>query len=295
MAICPRCGGWTLGSKQAKGLKLLEPCQPPNHVGKANWSRVSRGKHPKAERAYRHCLIAGLAPWPDGEDHDEEETKDQHPKPSRWPALSAIAHQQPQPALPLLHPGELDHIGIDEHPTDAQLCIEDTMEDSTSSGNTLAGVGSSTESSHTGRGAREDSTSSGILCTDEGNRATVSTALRESPPRAGGWDRIEVARERKHQHLAPGNEHVATTSSSTPSPALAASSGGSTTSSAWTSSQGHIDALVGRNQAENGDEMQEQPTNSQEATAPAPTLEEGPHCTGGNTAPRVMFTNRFVG
>ena len=75
----PKVWGWTFGSRQAKGLKVLEPCQPPTRVGKEAWSRISKGKHPKADAACNECQVIGLAPWPaeaNVENHKDDEDGD---------------------------------------------------------------------------------------------------------------------------------------------------------------------------------------------------------------------------
>ena len=71
MIACRKCGGWTFGSKHARGLKLLGPCQPPTTVGKTAWRRLTQGKHPKADAAYKRCQVTGLGPWP-GDQADDE-------------------------------------------------------------------------------------------------------------------------------------------------------------------------------------------------------------------------------
>ena len=64
MAICKKCGGWTFGSRQAKGLKLAVPCEPPTKVGLTTWARVCAGRHPKPDSTYKACRVTSLAPWP---------------------------------------------------------------------------------------------------------------------------------------------------------------------------------------------------------------------------------------
>ena len=64
MAVCKRCGGYTFGSRQAKGLKLLSHCEPPTKVGATAWGRIAAGKHPKADKVYKACRVVSLAPWP---------------------------------------------------------------------------------------------------------------------------------------------------------------------------------------------------------------------------------------
>ena len=95
LAVCQRCGGWTFGSRHARGLKLLGPCQPPTAVGKEAWSRVRRGRHPKPDKVYKHCQVIGLAPWP-----EEGPAEDEAPPvgPSRWPPTLQQQKEEAQAA-----------------------------------------------------------------------------------------------------------------------------------------------------------------------------------------------------
>ena len=71
LAVCKRCGGWSFGGgSRGNRLKLLEDCQPPTAVGRTVWSRVCKGQHPKTDKRYRGCIVAGLAPWPGNQDSD---------------------------------------------------------------------------------------------------------------------------------------------------------------------------------------------------------------------------------
>ena len=90
MAVCKRCGGYTFGSRQAKGLKLLSPCEQPTKVGTAAWTRIAAGKHPKPDGVYKGCKVVSLAPWP-------YEPLQLPPDPPTAATHQAIAHHHEHP------------------------------------------------------------------------------------------------------------------------------------------------------------------------------------------------------